>query len=126
MVGAMMKPSGASRKTLDMWVDGRLSLLVTDQIRREYLSILSQRWVKSDWVAEFNGRIDESAEMVVPTERVSIIIEDPSDNMFLECAAAGKADYIITSDRHLLALKRFGETEIVTPTKFLQRVQPHL
>jgi putative PIN family toxin of toxin-antitoxin system len=126
MVGAMMKPSGASRKILDMWVDGRLVLLVTNQIRREYLSILSQRWVKSDWVAEFNGRIDESAQMVVPNERVSVIKEDPSDNMFLECAAAGKADYIITSDRHLLDLKRFGETEIVTPTKFLQRLGPNL
>jgi len=124
MVGAMMKPSGASRKILAMWVEGRLSLLVTPQIRREYLSILSQRWVKSDWVAEFNGRIDESAEMVVPKERVRIIKEDPSDNMFLECAAAGKADYILTSDQHLLALKRFGGTEIVTPTTFLRRAEP--
>ena len=126
MVGAMMKPTGASRKILDMWVDGRLVLLVTSQIRREYLSILSQPWVKSDWVAEFNGRIDESAEIVVPNERVSVIKEDPSDNMFLECAAAGKADYIITSDRHLLELKRFGETQIVTPTKFLRHVEPNV
>jgi len=123
MVGAMMKPTGASRKILDMWVEGRLSLLVTRQIRREYLNILSQRWVKSDWVAEFNGRIDDHAEMVVPEERIRIINEDPSDNMFLECAVAGKADYIITSDRHLLDLKRFGETEIVTPSRFLKLVQ---
>jgi len=123
MVGAMMKPTGASRKILDMWVEGRLSLLVTRQIRREYLNILSQRWVKSDWVAEFNGRIDDHAEMVVPEERIRIINEDPSDNMFLECAVAGKADYIITSDRHLLDLKRFGEAEIVTPSRFLKLVQ---
>ncbi len=125
MVAAMMKPTGASRKILDMWVEGRLSLLVTRQIRREYLNILSQRWVKSDWVAEFNGRIDDHAEMVVPEERIRVITEDPSDNMFLECAVAGKADYIITSDRHLLPLKRFGGTEIVTPTRFLKLVEPN-
>ena len=124
MVAAMMKPSGASRKILDMWVEGRLLLLVTRQIRREYLAILSQRWVKSNWVEQFNGRINESAEMVVPEERLRVIKEDPSDNMFLECAGGGKADYIITSDRHLLPLKRFGETEILTPTRFLKRVQP--
>jgi putative PIN family toxin of toxin-antitoxin system len=123
MVAAMMKPTGASRKILDMWIHGRLSLLVTGQIRREYLTILSQRWVKSDWVSQVNGRIDEYAEMVVAEERIRVIKEDPSDNMFLECAVAGKADYIITSDRHLLALKRFGETEIVTPTRFLKLVE---
>jgi putative PIN family toxin of toxin-antitoxin system len=125
MVAAMMKPTGASRKILDMWIDGRLSLLVTRQIRREYLNILSQRWVKSDWVSEVNGRIDDHAETVVAEERIRVIKEDPSDNMFLECAVAGKADYIITSDRHLLALKRFRETEIVTPTRFFKLVQPN-
>ena len=125
MVGAMMKPTGASRKILDMWVEGRLSLLVTRQIRREYLNILSQRWVKSDWVAEFNGRIDEHAETVVAQERIHVITEDPSDNMFLECAAAGEANYIIPRDRHLLDIKRFRETEIVTPTRFLNLEQPN-
>ena len=102
----------------------RLLLLVTRQISREYHTILSQRWVKSNWVKQFSGRIDESAEMVVAEERVHAIKEDPSDNMFLECAGGGKADYIITSDRHLLALKRFGETEILTPTRFLKLVEP--
>ena len=122
MVGAIMKPAGASSRILDMWIEGRLTLLVTDRILNEYRTILSQKWLKPDRVSELNQHMSEFAEVVDPKERVYEIKEDPSDNRFLECAAEGEADYIITSDQHLLALKQFRRTEIVRPTQFLRRV----
>jgi putative PIN family toxin of toxin-antitoxin system len=122
MVGAIMKPTGASNKILDMWIQGRLTLLVTPSILDEYRAILSQRWLKADRVSELNRHLGEFAEVVDPKERLSEIKEDPSDNRFLECAAEGDANYIITSDQHLLALKQFRQTEIVRPTQFLKRV----
>ena len=124
MVSAIMKPTGASNKILDMWTRGRLSLLVTQQILDEYRAILSQRWLKPDRVRELNQQISQLAEVVTRRERLYEIKEDPSDNRFLECAAEGKADYIITSDQHLLALKRFRNTQIVIPPRFLQRLKP--
>lgn len=124
MVGAIMKPTGASNKILDMWIQGRLTLLVTERILDEYRTILSQKWLKPDRVSELNRHMSEFAEVVDPKERVYEIKDDPSDNRFLECAAEGEADYIISSDQHLLALKRFRRTEIVRPTQFLKRVEP--
>ena len=123
MVGAIMKPTGASSRILDMWIEGRLTLLVTDRILNEYRTILSQKWLKPDRVSELNQHMSEFAEVVDPKERVYEIKEDPSDNSFLECAAEGEADYIISSDQHLLALKRFRRTEIVRPTQFLKHVE---
>lgn len=122
MVGAIMKPAGASNKILDMWTQGRLTLLVTERILDEYRTILSQKWLP-DRVSDLNRHMTEFAEVVDPKERVYEIKEDPSDNRFLECAAEGEADYIISSDQHLLALKRFRRTEIVRPTQFLKRVE---
>jgi putative PIN family toxin of toxin-antitoxin system len=124
MVGAIMKPTGASNKILDMWIQGRLTLLVTERILDEYRTILSQKWLKPDRVRELSRHMSEFAEVVDPKERVYEIKDDPSDNRFLECAAEGEADYIISSDQHLLALKRFRRTEIVRPTQFLKRVEP--
>ena len=122
MVGAIMKPAGASNKILDMWTQGSLTLLVTERILDEYRTILSQKWLP-DRVSDLNRHMTEFAEVVDPKERVYEIKEDPSDNRFLECAAEGEADYIISSDQHLLALKRFRRTEIVRPTQFLKRVE---
>lgn len=39
----------------------------------------------------------------------------------LECAMEEKAHYIITGDRHLLNLKQFGKTAILTASEFLQK-----
>ena len=44
---------------------------------------------------------------------------DPKDNMFLELAAAGKADFIITGDKDLLALHPWRGVSILTPSSFL-------
>ena len=44
---------------------------------------------------------------------------DPSDDQFLSLANQIKADFIISFDKDLLALKRFGKTDIVTPGEFL-------
>jgi uncharacterized protein len=44
---------------------------------------------------------------------------DPTDNIFLECAVDGYADYIISGDHHLLELKEFDNIPIVTAVEFL-------
>lgn len=50
-----------------------------------------------------------------------IIKEDPSDDKFLTCALAVKADFIISGDKHLLKLKSFQNIPILTPREFMNR-----
>ncbi len=54
-------------------------------------------------------------------EVVSIvtICRDPKDNFLLALAKDGKADYILTGDKDLLELKKFGRTKIKTITTFI-------
>ncbi len=47
-----------------------------------------------------------------------IITEDPSDNKFLELGVTGKADYILSGDKHLLDLEDFRDIKIMTPAEF--------
>ena len=59
------------------------------------------------------------SQCVYPTERIHVIAADESDNRVLECAQAAQAQYIITGDKkHLLPLKKFGRTEILSPHAF--------
>jgi uncharacterized protein len=60
---------------------------------------------------------------VVPTQQLSVITEDPTDNRILECAVAGKSEYLVTRDNHLLKLKIFSGTQIVKVADFLETLR---
>jgi predicted nucleic acid-binding protein len=45
---------------------------------------------------------------------------DPEDNKFLAAAYEAKADYLLSLDNHLLSIKYYHGTQILTPVLFLQ------
>jgi predicted nucleic acid-binding protein len=45
---------------------------------------------------------------------------DPTDDIILRTAYDGKADYIVSGDEHLLALKEFKGIKIVTVSEMLE------
>jgi uncharacterized protein len=45
---------------------------------------------------------------------------DPDDNMVLECALVGHAQYIVSGDKDLLELKEFRGIRIVRAAEFLK------
>lgn len=58
------------------------------------------------------------------TERAFIVEDvhfprDPDDAVYLEAAQACGADYLVSGDSHLLSLKKFGATRIVSPKEFV-------
>ncbi|MFZ2359649.1 MAG: putative toxin-antitoxin system toxin component, PIN family [Anaerolineae bacterium] len=55
-----------------------------------------------------------------------IVAADPDDDIFLTCAIAARAGYIVTADRHLLALKAYEQIEILHVEEFLQRASETL
>jgi predicted nucleic acid-binding protein len=61
---------------------------------------------------------------VVSLGRRFKLSRDPKDNIFLEVAAVGKADFLITNDRDLLEIsgadRRKLKFKIVTPAQFIE------
>lgn len=45
---------------------------------------------------------------------------DPDDNKFLAAAYEVKADYLVSVDKHLLSVKYYHGTQILTPALFLR------
>lgn len=60
-----------------------------------------------------------SSIVEVKTE-VNLISEDPSDNILLACAEDGRAQFIVSGDKHLLQLGKYESVDIVTPARFLE------
>jgi predicted nucleic acid-binding protein len=63
----------------------------------------------------YHGR--SNRKTAIPDLSVS---EDPSDDKFVECAVAGKADIIISSDRHLLDLDGYRDIHVCNAGTFLK------
>jgi putative PIN family toxin of toxin-antitoxin system len=55
---------------------------------------------------------------------VSGICRDADDDIYLECALSGQADYIVTGDTDLLILKEYRGIEIVNASQYLEIVNP--
>jgi putative PIN family toxin of toxin-antitoxin system len=51
---------------------------------------------------------------------LNAVPRDPEDNMVLECAIEGKAQYIVSGDNDLLVLKEFRGIHIVRASDFLK------
>jgi predicted nucleic acid-binding protein len=56
--------------------------------------------------------------VVVPIPLESNVCRDSDDDMVLATALTGKAVSIITGDKDLLGLKKFGEIDILFPSEF--------
>jgi putative ATPase len=52
-------------------------------------------------------------------QALKVILDDPADNRYLECAMAGGAGYLVSGDQHLLQLAMYQGIRILTPGAFL-------
>lgn len=57
--------------------------------------------------------------MVQPDRVLDVVKDDPDDNRVFECAWTGRADYVVSGDRHLLRMGSYEGIPIVTVRKFL-------
>ncbi len=122
-VSGMFWP-GNPCKILSAWRQGKFELVVSTATLAELKRVLTDFKIKlldnllSDWFRA----IIENAILVEPPESLNVITEDESDNRFVECAVAAHADYIVSGDNHLLSLKNYNETKILSPKEFVEIV----
>jgi len=68
------------------------------------------------------GIIYSMAEVIEIPGNLKVVKEDPDDNIILESALIGKANYIVTGDHHLLNLREYSGIMIVNSSDFLQLI----
>lgn len=79
--------------------------------------------LKQETIDKITRYIYQFSEFVVPEEGIRFIEEDPKDDKFLEAAIAGSVDFIVSGDKHLLALKKFRAIPIISGREFLDWLQ---
>lgn len=99
----------------------KFKLILSERLIEEFLIVAKDpKFEFSKYeIEELEELIKEKAEIVNPAEKVSVC-RDPKDNIVLECALAGKPDFIVTGDKDLLSLKKFNNIPIITLYEFVK------
>jgi putative PIN family toxin of toxin-antitoxin system len=107
---------------LEAWIAGKFHLAVSHPILTEYEEVIKRLSVRypeknpTDWLSG----IKRAAHLYLPFS-LPPITSDPDDQMFIECAAAARATYLVTGDKgHLLNLKIYEGISILPVSEFLQ------
>jgi putative PIN family toxin of toxin-antitoxin system len=123
---AALKPEGLQRTAVVLAVTKPARFYVSHPILEEYADVLSRPEldIRKGVRQQLLQLIRNHSYSVAPTRRLEVA-GDPDDNMFLECADAARADYLITGNqRHF---PRFWKkTKITTTRDFISLAAPHL
>jgi len=124
LVSALLGVGSSAAQLLALWPRGRYQLLTADlqleELRRVTRYPRIRKRLRPAHAGQLINALYELAERVEHLPSVTTS-RDPADNVLLAIAQAGGADYLVSGDkRHLLALKRHGNTQIVTVRTMLE------
>ena len=113
--------TGASEKVLRAWMNEKFELVSSLPIIDELVMILMSFKIplEPEDISWWESLILEKYVIVIPTEKINVV-SDPDDNKFVEAAMEGKADYIVSQDKHLLILKGYCGIKVLHPDEFLK------
>lgn len=114
---------GLPRAILDKAREKELTLLTSEDIETELIRVLGYERFGLAPFAIQRIMIDYATytERIKTTQRLSVIKDDLTDNIFLECAIEGRAKFIISGDKHLLTLKEYEKIKILKPREFKEQ-----
>jgi putative PIN family toxin of toxin-antitoxin system len=113
---------GKPREVLDLIWKGDIEACISSFILKELEETLRKdfSWDR-DQIKHTIEKIKAKTILIQPKNKVSVIKKNDDDNRILECAIEGKVQYLISGDRkHLLPLKEYQGTKILSPSDFLK------
>lgn len=126
IISAALKPEGLQRTALIIAITRPSRLYTSPAILSEYRNVLARRelQIRPGIREQLLRLIRRRGRSIVPRKRLQVTI-DPNDNIFLECADAAGADYLVTGNvRHFP--KFWKRTKVITSREFVSIAAPHL
>ena len=126
LISAAIKPAGLQRTVLLLAITRPARLYVSRPMLEEYSEVLGrpELRIRKGLRQQLLQLIKNHSYTVVPTRRLDVT-SDLDDNLFLECADAARADYLVTGNQK--DFPRFWKkTKIITTREFIGLTAPHL
>ena len=124
LIRALIKPQGTVGPVLSRLRNDEYILVYSAPMLDELIEKLALPRIRHKYHLEkaqieaLVALISLRSVLVIPDRKVKAC-RDPDDDMFIEAALTGGAEYVVTGDTDLLTLKRFETVRFVTPRTFL-------
>ena len=120
-----LSPFSKYAPIFDALIDGKFTLVISNEIISEYEEIIQSRYDKKT--------VQDVLNLLVHLENIQkqdiyfnwqLIEPDKDDNKFVDCAISAGADYLVTNDRHFNVLKNipFPTVNVISADDFLELV----
>ena len=111
------------RPIFDALLAGQFRLLVSNDILSEYAEKIEQKAnaLVANNIVDFLARSPD-VERIDIYFKWAILHLDGDDNKFVDCALNGRADFIVTDDRHFRILSKidFPYIKVISTKEFLE------
>ncbi len=117
--------SGKPRRLIDLAMHGKIEIVSSVEMIEELRDVLSRE--------KFGLEKEEQAKMVDFVVRLShitilkskfkVIKDDPDDDVVINTAYDGEAEYIVSGDRAVSELKHFGKIRVVKASDMLKLIE---
>lgn len=98
-------------------------MVFSQELLDEFLEVARRpkfrRFFSVSDIEEILETIDEYADFIKVQTKIEVC-RDTKDNFLLSLSVDGDADFLLTGDKDLLDLIKFGNTTIITISDFLQ------
>jgi uncharacterized protein len=120
LVSALLQPESLPAAVLLLALSGHVQLCVSDAVFAEYDDVIRRPRLKRplDVIERTLQSIRKRAHWVKPTIRVEEC-SDLDDNIFLECAQAAAADYLVTGNQRHFP-KRWKKTKVIGARELIE------
>ena len=109
------------RSVWEAFLNEEYIICVSNDILSEYLEILTQKVSRTFAIRIVNALLKSNCiRLIDPHYHFGLIVQDPDDNKFVDCAIVADADYLVTEDRHFNVLKGvvFPKVNVITLDDF--------
>ena len=127
LVSAFISKLGHSARILDLAsMFEEVELVLSEPILDEFEDVLSRDEVKERFgysnreIELLAQSVREISTIVEARPGFKIVKEDPKDDVVLNTAYEGKADYIVSGDHHLQNLKSFKGIKVMNPKQMMK------
>ena len=108
--------------------EGKVNIFISEDIVAEISQVLVYPKIEKVYRTETTRQelieqVMRISEFATVRDKISIVKDHPSDNKIIECAIAAKADYIISDDKHLLNVRSYKKTGILSVNDFLKLIE---
>jgi putative PIN family toxin of toxin-antitoxin system len=122
LISALLNSAGKPRQVVSSLESSAFTFFYPKQLIAELQNAPSKPKLAAKVTRVQVSRLIDLLErkgVLTEPEQIPPVSRDPKDDVFLACAAACTADFLVTGDDDLLNLQKYGNTRIVTPREFL-------